>query len=127
MFFHFLVLKKTVFLKLNKSEGSPDGMTTDIYNNLWVCHYGGAKITVYNRKGVRIHFIKIPAKNVTNCTFGGLLNNELFISTARKGMNSKEIRKSPLSGSLFKVKTNLKGKKTAFFNCRMQNFSSLKY
>ena len=32
---------------------------------------------------VKIHKIKIPAKNVTNCVFGGSENNEIFISTAR--------------------------------------------
>ena len=101
-------------------EGFPDGMTTDTYNNLWVCHYAGASISVYNLKGNQIHKIKIPAKNITNCVFGGLSNSELFISTARKDMKENEIQKYPLSGSLFKVKTNLKGKKpTSFKNLRL--------
>ena len=109
------ILKKTIFLKFNAIDGSPDGMTTDIKNNLWVCHYRGACISVYDLKGNKIHKISIPAKNITNCTFGGFDNNELFISTARKGMNANEIKKYPLSGSLFKVKTNLKGKKSISF------------
>ena len=90
-------------------------MTTDAKNNLWVCHYRGACISVYDLKGNKIHKINIPAKNVTNCTFGGSENNEIFISTARKGMNLKEITKYPLSGSLFKTKINLKGKKATAF------------
>ena len=106
---------KTIFLKFNEIDGSPDGMTTDIRNNLWVCHYRGASISVYDLRGNKIHQINLPAKNITNCTFGGSSNNELFISTARKGMKAKEIKKYPLSGSLFKVKTNLKGKKTISF------------
>jgi len=57
----------------------------------------------------------LKEKNITNCVFGGPSCNELFISTARKGMKSEEIKKYPLSGSLFKVKTNLKGKKTISF------------
>ena len=109
------ILKKTIFLKFNEIDGSPDGMTTDIRNNLWVCHYRGASISVYDLRGNKIHQINFPAKNITNCTFGGSGNNELFISTARKGMKAKEIKKYPLSGSLFKVKTNLKGKKTISF------------
>ena len=109
------ILKKTIFLKFNEIDGSPDGMTTDIRNNLWVCHYRGASISVYDLRGNKIHQINLPSKNITNCTFGGSSNNELFISTARKGMKAKEIKKYPLSGSLFKVKTNLKGKKTISF------------
>ena len=65
--------------------------------------------------GHKIHQILLPAKNITNCTFGGQFNNELFISTARKGMKTNEIKKYPLSGSLFRVKTNFKGKKTIYF------------
>ncbi len=112
---NFKIIEKKIFLKFKKSEGSPDGMTTDIRNNLWVCHYHGSKISVYDIKGNKIHQINFPVKNVTNCTFGGVNNRELFVSTARKGMTKKEIKKFPLSGSLFKVRTNLKGKNTKSF------------
>ncbi len=111
----FKIIKKTIFLRFNKIDGTPDGMTTDIENNLWICHYHAARISVYDFMGNKIHKIKIPAKNITNCTFGGSSNNELFISTARKGMKSKEIKKYPLSGNLFKLKINLKGKKSKSF------------
>ena len=85
-------------------------MTLDVKNNLWVCHYGGACITVYNSKGKKIHKIDLPAKNITNCTFGGVNNSELFITSAIKGLKTSDIKKYPLSGSLFKIKTNCKGK-----------------
>ena len=113
------LIKKKIFLKFKKKQGSPDGMTTDVNNNLWVCHYGGESITVYNSKGKNIHKIKIPAKNITNCTFGGKKNSELFISTARKGMKVSDIKKYPLSGSLFKTKLNIKGKKAVSFKQRI--------
>ena len=116
----FQIIKKNIFVKFKKEEGSPDGMTTDIKNNLWVCHYHGAAISVYDLKGNKIHKVKFPAKNITNCTFGGMQNDELFISTARKDMSSEELKKYPLSGSLFKIKTNVKGKKTKLF--KMTNF-----
>jgi len=111
----FQIIKKNIFVKFKKKEGSPDGMTTDIKNNLWVCHYRGARISVYNLKGHKIHQIYLPAKNITNCTFGGIKNDELFISTARKDMSSEELKKYPLSGSLFRVKTNIKGTKAIPF------------
>ena len=118
----FQIVKKNVFIKFNKKEGFPDGMTTDIKNNLWVCHYHGAAISVYDLKGNKIHKVKFPVKNITNCTFGGYRNNELFVSTARKGMNAKEIKKYPLSGGLFKVKTNLEGKKQTPFKSTILAF-----
>ena len=111
----FQIIKKNIFVKFKKKEGSPDGMTIDIKNNLWVCHYHGARISVFNLKGQKIHTIYLPAKNITSCTFGGKKNNELFVSTARKDMGFNELKKYPLSGSLFRIKTNIKGKKTMAF------------
>jgi len=106
---NFKIVKKTKFIKFSKKDGSPDGMTIDNKKNIWVCHFGGGCITVYNLKGTRIHKIKLPAKNITNCTFGGINKDELFVTSALKGMKKKEIKKFSLSGSLFKIKTNSKG------------------
>ena len=106
---NFKIVKKTKFIKFSKKDGSPDGMTIDRKKNIWVCHFGGGCITVFNLKGKRIYKIKLPAKNITNCTFGGNNKNELFVTSALKGMKKKEIKKFSLSGSLFNIKTNVKG------------------
>ena len=84
-------------------------MTIDSKKNIWVCHFGGGCITVYNLKGKRIYKIELPAKNITNCTFGGINNDEIFVTSALKGMKKNEIKKFNLSGSLFNIKTNVKG------------------
>ena len=103
------VISKKIFIKFRKNEGSPDGMTLDNYQNLWVCHYNGSCISVYNKKGNRLHSVNMPTKNITNCTFGGYRNSELFVTTAIKGMSKKELKLFPLSGNLFKIKTNVFG------------------
>ena len=106
---NFKIIKKKKFIKFSKKDGSPDGMTIDSRKNIWICHFGGACITVYNLKGKRINKIKLPAKNITNCTFGGVNKNEIFVTSALKGMKKNEIKKFNLSGSLFNIKTNIKG------------------
>ena len=106
---NFKIVKKTKFLKFSKKDGSPDGMTIDSKKNIWVCHFGGGCITVYNLKGKRIYKIELPAKNITNCTFGGINKDEIFVTSALKGMKKNEIKKFGLSGSLFNIKTNSKG------------------
>ena len=112
----YKIIKKTKFLKFSKIDGSPDGMTIDSKKNVWICHYGGACISVYNSRGKKIHKIELPAKNITNCTFGGLKNNELFVTTALKGLKKSEIENYKYSGSLFNIKTNIKGIYTKQFN-----------
>ena len=103
------VISKKIFVKFRKNEGSPDGMTLDNYQNLWICHYNGSCISVYNKKGNKLHSVNMPTKNITNCTFGGYRNSELFVTTAIKGMSKKELKLFPLSGNLFKIKTNVFG------------------
>jgi len=103
------VISKKIFIKFHKNEGSPDGMTLDNYQNLWICHYNGSCISVYNKKGNKLHSVNMPTKNITNCTFGGYRNSELFVTTATKGMSKKELKHFPLSGNLFKIKTNVFG------------------
>ena len=112
----YKIIKKNKFLKFSKTDGSPDGMTIDSKKNIWVCHFGGACITVYNFKGKKIHKVELLAKNITNCTFGGTKRNEIFITSALKGMKKVEINKYNLSGSLFHIKTNIKGVISKSFN-----------
>jgi len=90
-------------------------MTIDNKKNIWICHFGGACISVYNLKGKKIHNLKFPAKNITNCTFGGKNMNDLYATSALKGMKKNEVKRFNLAGSLFHVKTNVKGLITKSF------------
>jgi len=113
------IISKKIFIKFSPEDGSPDGMTLDKNKNLWVAHFHGACISVFNNNAKLVHKINFPAKNITNCAFGGKNNSELFITTATKGMSKADIQKFSYSGYLFSVKTNSKGilqKKFSFKN-----------
>ena len=97
----FKIIKKKIFVKLKTDEGSPDGMTLDNKKNLWVCHFNGACISVFDKKGKKIHKVNFPAKNITNCTFGGKNNKELFVSSATKSMLRKDYKKIFTNISLY--------------------------
>ena len=103
------IISKKIFKKLNPEEGVPDGMTVDKNKNLWVAHFLGACVSVFNNRGKLVHRIQFPAKNITNCAFGGKNNQELYVSTATKGMDKADLRKFRYSGFFFGVKTNKKG------------------
>jgi sugar lactone lactonase YvrE len=110
------ITKKIVFKKFTKNQGVPDGMTLDKNKNLWVCHFHGACISIFSKSGKILHKVKLPAKNITNCAFGGKNNSELFVTSALKGMKKSEIKKFKFSGSLFKIETNTKGINQKKFN-----------
>jgi sugar lactone lactonase YvrE len=115
----FKIIKKKIFVKLKTDEGSPDGMTLDDKKNLWVCHFNGACISVFDKKGTKIHKVNFPAKNITNCTFGGKNNKELFVSSATKSMLRKDYKKYRYSGSFFSIKTNMSGKLSKSYKVKL--------
>lgn len=93
-----------------EGEGFPDGMTIDAEGNLWIAHWGGGKVTNWNPEtGELLQTVEVPALNVTSCAFGGEELNELYITTARNGMNEAELAQYPHAGGLFKVRTAVKG------------------
>ena len=115
----YKIIKKKILVKLKTDEGSPDGMTLDNKKNLWVCHFNGARISVFDKKGTKIHKVNFPAKNITNCTFGGKNNKELFVSSATKSMLRKDYKKYRYSGSFFSIKTNMSGKLSKSYKVKL--------
>ncbi|WP_085505003.1 SMP-30/gluconolactonase/LRE family protein [Thalassobacillus devorans] len=99
-----------IVVEIPDGEGKPDGMTIDMEGNLWIAHWGGSKVSVWNPdKGEQLRTIPVPALNVTSCAFGGKEMNELYITTASVGMEEEDLRKYPSAGGLFKVKTEVTG------------------
>jgi len=48
------------FFDLTDQEGYPDGMAVDRFGNLWLAHYGAARISVWSPEGVRLRTIATP-------------------------------------------------------------------
>jgi sugar lactone lactonase YvrE len=96
--------------------GWPDGMTSDAEGMLWVAIWGGAKLTRWNpATGQLLAQIPLPAFNVSSCAFGGPDLTDLYITSARKGMNTAQLAQYPLSGGLFRIHTGIQGMPTYEF------------
>ncbi len=104
-----------VLIHFEDTFGWPDGMTTDTAGNLWIAMWGGARVTQWSAKGVLMEQFGVPALNVTSCVFGGPGMNELFITSARVGMDANAIKKYPQAGGVFRMETNVTGMPTYEF------------
>ena len=90
--------------------GVPDGMTIDTQGNLWVAHWGGYGVYIWNPNTQKlIGKIEVPVPNIASCTLGGKNKDILYITTARAGLTDEELRRYPLSGSLFSCKVDARG------------------
>lgn len=96
------ILYDGVAVNIPAHTGVPDGMTIDSDDNLWVAQWGGSGVYCYNPyTGELLEKVEVPAPNVASCAFGGENLDELYITTARAGLNKEQLQKYPLSGSLF--------------------------
>ena len=96
--------------------GWPDGMTSDMQGNLWIAMWGGAQVTKWNpNTGGLLEQIHIPAMNVSSCVFGGRYMNELYLTSARKGLDEAVLKQYPLTGGVFRLETKVEGMPTFAF------------
>jgi sugar lactone lactonase YvrE len=101
---------RSVVATIPAGIGSPDGMTIDADDQLWVALFHGASVLRIDPRSGEVGFrVEVPAKNVTSCAFGGLDLDELFITTARVGSSAAELAAQPLAGSLFSVRLPFAG------------------
>jgi sugar lactone lactonase YvrE len=101
--------ERAVF-ELPKAAGSPDGMTIDENDQLWVALWGGRKVLRVDPKSGGVGFeVDVPVDRVTSCAFGGSDLDTLYITTARIGAGPEELAKQPLAGSLFAARVPFRG------------------
>ncbi|MGC9105558.1 MAG: SMP-30/gluconolactonase/LRE family protein [Thermoprotei archaeon] len=93
-------LKRTIDTSL--IPGVPDGMTIDEQGRLWVAHYGGGLISVWNGGKLEMS-IEIPVKLVTSVALGV---NEAFVTTSGR---------DGVGGQVYRIEAEVRGRKP--FTC----------
>lgn len=102
--------KKRIIIRYGDEPGDPDGMTIDSEGMLWVASWGGSRVIRWDPdSGKQLGIVEVPASRATSCAFGGEGLDELYITTARVGMNRQQLESEPLAGGLFRVKTGVRG------------------
>lgn len=110
------IANSRVVISVPESLGWPDGMTSDMQGNLWIAMWGGAQVTQWDpRTGQLLEQIPVPAKNVSSCVFGGKDLNELYLTSARVGLDEGALQQYPLTGGLFRLQTGVEGMPTFAF------------
>lgn len=105
------ISNKNVLIRVPRKRGFPDGICTDEDGYIWVAYWGGGCIARHTPKGKVEKIIKIPKKNVTSLCFGEKKLDTIFVTTAEDNLNSK-LKKS---GKIYRIKTNICGKKINYF------------
>lgn len=94
-----LVSGRREFLVIEEGAGFPDGLTVDADGCVWVALWDGGAVRRYTPDGRLDRTISLPTPRVTACAFGGPDLTDLYITTARVGLNPPH----PVAGSLLVV------------------------
>ncbi|MFI6943665.1 SMP-30/gluconolactonase/LRE family protein [Streptomyces sp. NPDC050418] len=99
------------FAEIEPGAGFPDGLTVDAEGCVWVALWDGAQLRRYTPDGRLDRTLHLPVRRPTACAFGGLGLRDLYITTARTGLD----RPHPLSGSLLVLPDAGEGLRTPAF------------
>ncbi|WP_327351322.1 SMP-30/gluconolactonase/LRE family protein [Streptomyces sp. NBC_01304] len=94
-----LPLDRRPLATIEPGAGYPDGLTVDADGCVWVALWDGAQVRRYTPSGTLDRVLDLPVRRPTACTFGGPALRDLYITTARTGLDSPH----PLSGSVLVV------------------------
>ena len=91
------------------AAGLPDGMTIDAEGCLWVALYGGAAVHRYTPEGRLDTTLSFPATNITCPVFGGPGLGLLYVTSARDGLDERQLAAQPHAGAVFTADVGAQG------------------
>jgi sugar lactone lactonase YvrE len=99
------ITNERVIWDTSDDPSSPDGMTIDSEDRLWIAFCHGAKVVCFDPKSQKVEEqIDFPCIETTACAFGGDDLGDLYITTGLKpGLEE------PLAGRLFVCRPGAKG------------------
>lgn len=117
-----LISNKRLFVKVQDSEGIPDGMTVDSNGNVWSAQWYGQCIVQYSPSGQLLQKIETPMKQTSSLIFGGKNFEDLYITTAAGSWKSPyapagyDYNATNIGGPVYRTNVNCSGKKEYYAN-----------
>ena len=101
------------FVRIDPSEGFPDGPAVDSEGCLWISLFAGWEARRYSPAGELIGRVRFPVANITKIAFGGDDLRTAYATTARLHLQPEALERQPQAGDLFEFRVEVPG-----FPCR---------
>jgi sugar lactone lactonase YvrE len=104
-----IIANRAILVDSQDADGVPDGLTVDAEGCIWSARFSGWNVTRYDPNGKKMVEMRMPVAKPTSCTFGGPDLQDLYVTTARYGLDEAHLKKYPESGDLFVCHAGIKG------------------
>jgi sugar lactone lactonase YvrE len=91
-------------------EAVPDGMAVDVDDGLWVAVWGGGCVLHVSPDGAVLDRLLLPVSRPSSCAFGGPDLADLYVTTAREGLDPEREAREPQAGGLFRFRPGVRGR-----------------
>lgn len=102
-------------IEVPPAEGVPDGLTLDAEGCLWIAIWGAGEVRRYRPDGRLLSVVEVATRQVSSMAFGGDRLEELFITTARTGLDHRELSRSAVAGDVFWCESGTTGRQSPRF------------
>jgi sugar lactone lactonase YvrE len=107
------IRNRRTLVNFPEDMGSPDGISVDSNDNLWIAFWNGSAIRCFDGKsGDLLDEVICPAPLITSCVFGGENLDQLIITSASENTDLMEF---PEAGMLFVASPGVRGQKSELF------------
>ncbi len=104
------IARRRQAFRIPEGMGLPDGMTIDEEGMLWVALWDGGLVGRWDpQTGDLVGRVRLPVSRPTSCAFGGEHLDELYITSARVGLDEASLAEQPLAGGIFKCRPGVRG------------------
>jgi sugar lactone lactonase YvrE len=104
-----LPTSRETIVRIPSREGVPDGLAVDVNGCVWVAVWDAACVCRFSPRGELLARIELPVDRPTSVAFGGPDLRDLYITTAREGLNDAQLAAQPSAGSIFFLRVPVQG------------------
>jgi sugar lactone lactonase YvrE len=100
---------RSIFVDHTGTRDRPDGACVDSDGFVWTAIFGGGRVVRFSPAGEVDRVIDLPVTNPTCVCLGGRDLKTLYVTTARKFLDRRQLREQPFAGSVLAVEVDVPG------------------
>lgn len=106
---------RRILHSFENDTGRPDGGSFDAQGCYWSALFDGGRVVRLSPSGAILQTVHLPTKRPTMIAFGGPDLRTAYVTTARAGLSTEDLREQSVAGAIFSFQVDVPGVAEANF------------